>query len=588
MDQVNSSTRTNPLPTPRPRTLHYPAGSLGRPDAPGEDIPAPTHVELLFTGDDASAAEAYRSALVGSTRTIPRTASRRLRITCRRVTDPALSQDTVTGARHNEGYRLRVSAGEPTDSGDAAALLEYTGPRGLRNGVATLLQLPADATPLEIEDAPRVPLRGIIEGYYGPPWTGEERRETMRLAAAHKMNTYFYAPKDDPYHRERWRELYPPAEREDLADLARTASTLGLDFWYTIGPGLSMEYSSESDVRLLIAKLRDIASLGITSIGLLFDDIPASLQHDADRERFGSLPEAHALVANRVYREVREEHADARFVVCPTQYWGAGVEPYITELGALLDPRIEVFWTGPEICSRELTLRDAAILDRTLARPPVYWDNYPVNDLEMRHQLHLGPYRNRDPHLYRASAGVVANGAERAQATRIPLLTIADYLWNSEAYDPEASWQYAIRTVVGETDAEAFTQFADCNRYSALYPTDAPRLAAELERFWFLRGTGREAESCGVLRAAVGRLQEAVALFDRGMENERLEAEIAEWISGFRAGVALLDAVAQELVKPEPDRRRLAAQVAAYRKEPAYVFADVLYSVEEAFGEEAD
>ena len=52
------------------------------------------------------------------------------------------------------------------------------------------------------------------------------------------------------------------------------------------------------------------------------------------------------------------------------------------------------------------------------------------------------------------------HGMELFEASRIPIATIADYLHDPEAYDPEASWQRAMRDVVGEADLPAFAIFA--------------------------------------------------------------------------------------------------------------------------------
>ena len=54
-----------------------------------------------------------------------------------------------------------------------------------------------------------VPLRGVIEGFYGTPWQQEERLDILAFCRAEGFNAYLYAPKDDPYHREKWREPYP-------------------------------------------------------------------------------------------------------------------------------------------------------------------------------------------------------------------------------------------------------------------------------------------------------------------------------------------------------------------------------------------
>jgi hyaluronoglucosaminidase len=493
-----------------------------------------------------------------------------LQVHCVRSSDEALIRDPVTGARHNEGYRIVADD-------NAGARLEYASRRGLRYGLtalAQLLQTGSVRAGMLIEDAPRFPIRGVIEGYYGPPWSPKARRGVLKLMARARMNAYFYGPKDDEFHRARWSEPYPNAKFAELREAVELTRALDMDFWYTIGPGLSMSYAREEDVAALLDKLRQVAGLGVTRFGLLFDDIPARLQHQADLDRFSSLPEAHAVVANRIYRELREEVSELRFAVCPTQYHGNGTEGYITQLGTLLDPRLEVFWTGPEICSRELTLRDAAQLERTISRPILYWDNYPVNDAEMTNELHIGPYRGRDPHLYRASTGIVANGMEYAEGSKIGFLTIADYLWNPEAYDPEESWDRALRAVVGDRDWEAFRIFADNTRYSALYPTDSPYLSSQLERAQFLRATRREPEARKLLRETVGQLERAVVLFDHGLENKALESEIGRWIAKYRMGVELLKAVLSEeggqTGTSLQDRRR------EYDADRTYVFADVL------------
>ena len=69
--------------------------------------------------------------------------------------------------------------------------------------------------------AASIPLRGVVEGFYGKPWTQEQRVDMMAFCEAHGLNAYIYAPKDDPYHREKWREPYPESQRKKLAKLIR-------------------------------------------------------------------------------------------------------------------------------------------------------------------------------------------------------------------------------------------------------------------------------------------------------------------------------------------------------------------------------
>ena len=86
-------------------------------------------------------------------------------------------------------------------------------------------------------------MRGIIEGFYGLPWTWQERLEVAELLAGAGMDTYVYAPKDDPLHRERWREPYPPEVVDRFAELV-AARTLRVGF--TVSPGLSMDLDDAS------------------------------------------------------------------------------------------------------------------------------------------------------------------------------------------------------------------------------------------------------------------------------------------------------------------------------------------------------
>ena len=127
------------------------------------------------------------------------------------------------------------------------------------------------------------------------------------------------------------------------------------------------------------------------------------LQHPEDRAVHGELALAHVALVARLL--ARMEPSDS-LVVCPTVYWGEGDEPYLARLGSGLDPRVSLFWTGRAICAPRIDLREAERFAATAGRPPLYWDNYPVNDVAMTFELHVGPYQGRDPRLATASRGL--------------------------------------------------------------------------------------------------------------------------------------------------------------------------------------
>ena len=103
--------------------------------------------------------------------------------------------------------------------------------------------------------------------------------------------------------------------------------------------------------------------------------------------------------------------------VCPTGYHGEGDEEYLVTLGSLLDGRVDLFWTGRAICAPAITAAEAVAFARC-ATSPLYWDNYPVNDVAMIHEAHLGPYRARPARPLQRGRDGQRDGARRGVEDR--------------------------------------------------------------------------------------------------------------------------------------------------------------------------
>jgi hyaluronoglucosaminidase len=469
-----------------------------------------------------------------------------------------------------------------TDAGgDGGVRVEISSPRGRRWALDELARRGAEGELVgDIVGGPAFAVRGVIEGFYGTPWPDEARLDMIEFCAAHRFNTFMYAPKDDPFLRERWREPYDSDGEKRLRAVIEHCHAVDVAAMVGVSPGLSMQYSSGEDRRYLDAKLRFLAEAGVDRLVLQFDDIPRRLQHGADRARFSSLAAAHADVANEVADALAGAIGWERpLVVCPTVYCGAGDEDYVVALGSRLDGRIDVLWTGRAICSPAITAAEAVAFARGALRPPLYWDNYPVNDVAMIHEAHLGPYLGRDPLLDRFSVGVLANAMEDAEASKIALATIADYLWDPAGYDPEESWERAIAEV-GGGDAAALRAFADTVRGSCLAEPDPVELSAELERFEFELAHGDAAAARARLADVAERLAAAAAtLRSPDAANPRLRRELEPWLDKFAVGAEAVAALAAVAGEPEPDPaavaelRRLRGEL---RRRPHVVFGTVL------------
>src|SRR3954447_19015797 len=281
-------------------------------------------------------------------------------------------------------------------------------------------------------------MRGTVEGFYGTPWSQAERLAHLEFSAGVGLNTYVYAPKDDPYHRVRWTEPYPPAELARLAELAAAARAAGIRFVYAISPALTMRFADERDDRALAAKAGQLYDAGVDRFALFFDDVPTELSHPDDLRRWpgeGAAGAAHGEACTRfadgflAARGIREP-----LLVCPTDYAGTGVTAYRRQFARTAPPDVFVAWTGHDVVvdtvSRDDIDRAAASYQRRL----VLWDNFPVNDFEPS-RVFLGPLTGRPTDLSGSGLeGILANPMPEAVPSRIPLVSVADWAADPAGY----------------------------------------------------------------------------------------------------------------------------------------------------------
>ena len=291
------------------------------------------------------------------------------------------------------------------------------------------------------------PVRGVIEGFYGPPWSHEERLDLIRFCAQHDLNTWVHAPKDDPYHRASWRDPYPEGELAQLGELVTLCHKLGVDFAYAIAPGTDICYSRASEWERLLAKVEQVRSVGVVHFQLLWDDVEHALHCPEDEELYGRAERptgaAQAPFSNRFAREIEQP---GPLVVCPMAYAQTGDGPYRRSFAPHLDAGIVLYWTGPEVVSLAITKDELDMsVHRYAGHEHLLWDNFPVNDWEPT-VFHLGPLRGRDPNLVNGSLrGIVANAMVQAVPSKLALATVADWARDPFAYDMLASYELALR-----------------------------------------------------------------------------------------------------------------------------------------------
>lgn len=378
--------------------------------------------------------------------------------------------------------------------------------------------------------APAFARRGYIEGFYGTPWSHEKRLSVLETAAKNRMNTVYYAPKDDIYHREKWREPYPDYELGRLKELFDSAKKYYMDFYWCVSPGLSMKYSDENEFNALMDKTRQLYSVGIRCFGLLLDDIDEELNFPEDRAVYGETVNAHISLIEKYYSALSELDSSVKLTVCPTLYHGRGDEYYISKLGQNISPLISVFWTGRDICSRELTEFEAVKFIENTHHKPLYWDNYPVNDCSMYNEMHTAPIIGRGRELYKYSEGIIANCMEYAECSKIPLITFADYLWDSENYDSQTSWENGIKQVIGKENAESFIIFADHLYTSCLKDANSRRMYKALDEIEEAFKSGEKEKAFSLAEEYLKRLKKCREYLNRDIP---ICKEITKWAQKF-------------------------------------------------------
>lgn len=396
-----------------------------------------------------------------------------------------------------------------------------------------------------IRDHPSMTRRGTIEGFYGSPWSHEERLDQLGFYGDVKMNTYVYAPKDDPYHREQWREPYPSDRLSKIGELVEKADRNHVDFVFALSPGTSICYSSESDYRALLSKFESLYDLGVRAFSIPLDDIDYTEWNcEADQQEYGppspeTAANAQIDLLNRVQRDFIEAHGDIEpLQTVPTEYSGLERSSYKSILEEDLADEITVMWTGTAVVPPEITREEAEQVHDLFGHDIVLWDNYPVNDFsQTAGRLLLAPYRKREPNLSENLAGIVSNPMNQAAASKVALFTIADYTWNDMDYDSERSWHEAARYLADDNEetVQGLMAFFDLNHLAPRFGPDpwqpqAPILSEKITEFWTTYDGGEKETAINNLLPYARLIARSPQLIENGVDDKLFIRDADRWL----------------------------------------------------------
>lgn len=364
------------------------------------------------------------------------------------LNDKAIKKYAQMIPSYPEGYYLEIT----TDKIVIAGADE----RGTFYGVQTLLQLlQTKEIPLvTIKDYPDVKSRGVVEGFYGTPWSTQARLRQLDFYGDNKLNTYIYGPKDDPYHSApNWRKPYPAKEAEAIKALVTKANENHVDFVWAIHPGLDIKWKS-NDRDSLMAKFEMMYNLGVRAFAVFFDDISGE----------GTKADKQAELLNYLDDNFVQKKGDVQpLIMCPTEYnksWSNVAKGYLPTLGKELNKSIEIMWTGDRVIS-DIDKQGLEWINQFIKRPAYIWWNFPVSDYVRDHLL-MGAAYGLDRNNKGLMSGFMTNPMERAEASKIAIYSVADYAWNIEKYNSTDAWKRGIKAVMPK-NYEALEFFAKHN-----------------------------------------------------------------------------------------------------------------------------
>ena len=360
------------------------------------------------------------------------------------VQDKAVAKYKKLVPEAAEGYYLNVSADQVVIAGRDNSGTFY--------GVQSFIQVMSAPRVMqcEISDYPSVTERGVIEGFYGNPWSHADRLRQFDFYGKNKLNIYVYGPKDDPYHRSHWRQPYPEKEAAQLKELVDAAHKNKVKFVWAIHPACDIKWGME-DYNNIVNKLNLMYEIGVRTFAVFFDDVSGE----------GARADMQTDVMNYLTDEFVRKHSDVEpLIMCPSQYnknWSGG--DYLSTLSKMY-PEIRVMWTGNSVVDM-IGENDMQWINDQIKRKAFIWLNYPVNDY-CQSRLLMGKTYGNDLNINDMVSGFCSNPMEYAEASKVSLYSIADYAWNMPSYNSETSWERALKELM-PTSHEAFRIFCENN-----------------------------------------------------------------------------------------------------------------------------
>ena len=394
---------------------------------------------------------------------------------------------------------------------------------------------------LRIEDFADVKTRGFIEGYYGNPWSHEDRLDLMKFGGDYKLNGYFYAPKDDPKHNAKWRELYTEDELQKHKELAEAGNKSKCYYIYALHPfmhnAVNFGDNYARDLKIIEDKFEQLMQVGVKQFAILADDAAVP----------GGNPQNYVTLMTDLTEWIKTKQSEypglkSDMIFCPADYMGNGSSAEMQTLKQLPDS-VSIVQTGGRIWGEVGPSFNDPFYER-MGRPAFMWINWPCSD-NTKDGLIMGGAEavlkpNTNPNTVN---GIVLNPMQQSEPSKQGLFTNADYAWNiwSDADHYTQVWNDSFAYIDHGTGKET----AGSNAYRELSKhmknskqignSESEELSPKLDAFK-AKLTGNQTitdEDIAEIRAEFEKLRDAARTYREETGNKRTLSQIIYWIDAW-------------------------------------------------------
>lgn len=450
---------------------------------------------------------------------------------------------------------------------------------------------------LTVKDYAEVEFRGFIEGYYGNPWSHEDRIDLMKFGGEIKMNQYIYAPKDDPLHNARWRDLYDEEGLKKVSELAQAGNESKCFYVYALHPFMNnainlSDSTYDSEVAVLKAKFQQVIEAGVRQIAILEDDAA------------GETAERVARLLNDMnawLHELKVEYPDLKtdILYCPTCYM-ATTNSKLNTINKNVTKEIHFVMTGGKIWG-EVSNNFADGFYNGLAsdgtgRYPYMWVNWPCNDNTKTSQIMGGHnyilHTGVDGSKYE---GVILNPIQESESSKVAIFTAADFCWQTWDSESEGdqAWEDAFKyidhmTAIESKESQALKEAAKHmitqgpNQTTAGKQTqfdESVELAPKITAFTQKMNAGTlTAEDTAEMGAELQKIADAAKYYMESGTNRRMASQMVPFLSCLhdvtQAGAYLMDSISEMVSDGKGDLWGSYAEAQAlYERSQTYGFA---------------